>query len=113
MLENQDKRVNDFFELLACPPRSGPGCGIDCDRGDENRPPLAAAGQARGGARAFGSGLQLVHRRIRQTGSQGGEGATGGIGLSGRETHNVNLVDVPYIVVASGHRKLKHHAQCI
>ena len=49
-------------------------------RRHEPRTPLARPGQGAASARTAGSGLRVVHRRVRHARSEGGEGAAGGVG---------------------------------
>jgi hypothetical protein len=56
---------------------------VDCWvrlRMNEPRTPLARPGQGKRSARTAGSGLRVVHRRLRHARSEGSKGAAGGVG---------------------------------
>jgi hypothetical protein len=70
-----------YFERA---PRSGPPATsqvLGTPRSHEPRSPPARPGQGAASARTVGSGVRLVHRRVRHARSEGGEGAAGRVGL--------------------------------
>ena len=66
-------RAPTASQILGTPRRNEPGAA------------LARSGQGAASARTAGSGLRLVHRRVRHARSEGGEGVAGGVGVV-RET---------------------------
>ena len=72
-----------IFVRSKLPLKNGKPCKklVISTRGNELRTPLARPRQGAASARTAGSGLRLVHGRVRYARSEGGEGVVGGVGV--------------------------------